>query len=78
MHELLGICINIFDDGRFQFYQTGLVLKVLEATWMDNSNGLPVPKKVEAYIGTYENVTGDRKYWTNSYEYFIGKMLYLK
>ena len=39
--ELLGIDIKTLDDSVFQFYQTGLILKVLEATRMEHCNGLP-------------------------------------
>ena len=41
--ELLGIDSNTLDYGGFQFFQTGLIHKVLEATGMENCNGLPTP-----------------------------------
>ena len=41
--EFLGIDIKTLDDGGFQFCQTGLIRKVLEATGMDHCNGLPPP-----------------------------------
>ena len=37
--EFLGIDIKTLDDGGFQFCQTGLIRKVLEATGMSHSNG---------------------------------------
>ena len=50
--EFLGIYIKTFDNGGFQFFQTGLIHKVLEATGMEDCNGLPTPAKVEAPLGT--------------------------
>ena len=38
--EFLGIDIKTLDNGGFQFCQTGLIRKVLEATGMDDCNGL--------------------------------------
>ena len=49
--ELLGIDTKTFDDGVFQFYQTGLVHKVLEATWMEHYNGFPKLTNVEEPLG---------------------------
>ena len=37
--EFLVIDINKLDDCGFQFCQTGLIRKVLEATGMDHCNG---------------------------------------
>ena len=54
MSEFLGIDIKTFYNGGFQFCQTGLIRKVLEATGMEHSNGLPTPTKVEAPLGTDE------------------------
>ena len=34
MFEFLDIDIRTLDDGRFQFYQTGVIFKVTEATVM--------------------------------------------
>ena len=45
--ECFGIDIKTLYDGGFQFCQTGLIRKVLEATGMEHSNGLPTPNKVE-------------------------------
>ena len=77
MSEFLGIDINTLDDGGFQFCQTGLIRKVLEAIGMEDCNGLPTPTKVEAIIGTYTNGSEAKRYWTNSCDSFIGMMLYL-
>ena len=52
MSELLGTDIKKLDDGGFQFFQTGLIHKALEATWMDHCNGLKTPTKAEASLGT--------------------------
>ena len=50
--EFLGIDIKTLDNGGFQFCQTGLIRKVLEATGLEHCNGLPTPTKVEAPLGT--------------------------
>ena len=55
MSEFLGIDIKTLDNGGFQFFRTGLIRKVLEATGMEHSNGLPTPTKVEAPLKTYVN-----------------------
>ena len=55
MSEFLGIDIKTLDDVGFHFCRTGLIRKVLEATWMGNCNGLPTPTKVEAPLGTDAN-----------------------
>ena len=39
--EFIGIDIKTLDNGGFQFCQTGLIHKVLEATGMEHCNGLP-------------------------------------
>ena len=77
MSEFLGIDIKTLDDGGFQFYQTGLIFKVLEATGMEHCNGLPTPTEVEALLGTDANGYEARRYWTNSYDSIIGMVLYL-
>ena len=41
--EFFGIDIKILDNGGFQFCQTGLVCKVLEATGMEDCEWLPIP-----------------------------------
>ena len=53
--KFLGIDIKTLDNGRFQFCQTGLIHKFLEATGMDHCNGLPTPTKVEAPLVTDVN-----------------------
>ena len=78
MSEFLGIDINTLYDGGFQLCQTGLTLKVLEATGMENSNGFPTPTKVEAPLGTDANGSEVKRDWTNSYASVIGMMLYLE
>ena len=45
--EFLGIDIKALDNGGFHLCQTGLILKVLEATGMEDCNGLPTPTKVQ-------------------------------
>ena len=44
--DFLVIDIKTLDDGGFKFFQTGLIRKVLEATGMENCNGLIIPTKV--------------------------------
>ena len=78
MSELLVIDIKKLNDGGSQFYQTGLIRKVLESTGIENFNGLPTPTKVEAPIGTYANGYEFKIDWTNSYASIIGMMLYLE
>ena len=77
MSEFLGIYIKTLYDGVFQFCQTGLIRKVLEATGMENSNSLPTPAKVEAPLGTDANGSETKRNWPNSYAFVIGMMLYL-
>ena len=55
MSELLGIDIKTFDDGGFQFCQTGLIRKVLEATGMEHCNGFSTRTKVESPLGSDTN-----------------------
>ena len=73
----MGIDIKIWDDGGFQFYQTGLIRKVLEATGVEHFNGLPTPTNVEAPLGTDANGSEAKVDWSNSYASVIGMMLYL-
>ena len=77
MSEFLGIDIKILDDGGFQFFQTGFIRKVLEATGMEHCNGLTTPTKVDAPLGTDVNDSYAKRDWTNSYAYVIEIMLYL-
>ena len=78
MSEFLGIDINTLYDGGFQFCQTGLIRKVLEATGMEHCNGYPTPANVEAPIRTDANDYGYNRYWHNSYASVIGIMLYME
>ena len=78
MSEFLGIDIKTLDDGGFHFFQTGLIHKVLEATWMEHCNGLPSHTKVEAPLGTDANGSEDNIDWNNSYASVIGIMFYMK
>ena len=55
MSKFLEIDIKTLGGSRFQFCQTGLIRKVLEATGMEHYNGLPTPTKVEAPLGTEVN-----------------------
>ena len=55
VYYFLGIDIKTLDDGGFQFCQTGLIRKVLGATYMEDCNGLLTPTKIEATLGTDEN-----------------------
>ena len=55
MSELLGIDIKTLDNGGVKFCQTVLIHKVLEATGMEDCNGLPTPTKVEAPLGKDTN-----------------------
>ena len=48
MSGLLYIETNALYDSRFQFSKTGLIQKLLEATWMDHCKGLPTHTRVEA------------------------------
>ena len=60
----------------FSFFQNGLIHKVLEATGMEDCNGLPTPTNVEAHLGTDINGSEDERDWPNSYASVIGMMLY--
>ena len=66
------------DDGGFQFCQTGLIRKVLEATGMEHCNKLPTPTKVEAPFVTDVNGSEANIDCPNSYASVIGMMLYLE
>ena len=55
MSELLGIDIKNLYSGGSQFYQTVSMRKLLEATGMDHYNGFPIPTKIEAPLGEYDN-----------------------
>ena len=78
MPDLLGIDIKTLYDGGFQFYQTGFIRKVLEATGMEHCYGLPTPTKVDVPIGTDDNGSEANIDWPNSYASAVGMMLYLE
>ena len=77
MSEFLGIDIKTLDDVGFQFCQTGLIRKVLEATGMEHCNGFPTPTKVEVPLGKDAVSYEAKRDWPNSYASVIGMMLYL-
>ena len=77
MSKLLGIGIKTLDGGVFQFCQTGLICKNLEAIGMEHCNRLTTPTKVEAPLGTDTDGSEANRDWTNSYASVIGMMLYL-
>ena len=77
MYEFLGIDIKTLDDVGFQFCQTGLIRKVLEATGMDHCNRLTTPTKVDAPLGTDANGSESNIDWPNLYDFVIGMILYL-
>ena len=77
MSEFLCIDIKTLDHSGFQFCQTGLICKVLEAPGMEDYNGLPTPTKVEAPLGTDANYSEAKRDLPNSYASVIGMMLYL-
>ena len=77
MSEFLGIDIKTLDNGGFQFFQTGLIRKVLESTVMEHCNGLTTPTKVEAPLGTGANGSEAKRDCPNSYASVIWMMLYL-
>ena len=65
MYEFLGIDIKTLDNGGFEFCQTGLIRKVLEATGMEDCNGFPTPTKVDAPLGTDVNGPEAKRHWPN-------------
>ena len=65
MSEFLGIYIKTLDDGLFQFCQTALIRKILEAIGMEHCNGLSTPTNVEANIGTDANGSEAKRDWPN-------------
>ena len=72
--DFLGIDIKTFYCGEFQFYQTGLIRKVLEYTGMEHCNGFPTPTKVGAPLGTDDNGSEAKIDCPNSYASVIGIM----
>ena len=77
MSKFLGIDIKILYYGLFQFYKTGLICKLFEATVMENCNGFRTPTKAESHIVTDVNGSEYKRDWPNSYASVIGMMLYL-
>ena len=78
MYELLGIGIKSLDNGGFKFYEIELIHKVLEDKETDNCNYFTTPIRVNEPLGKYENGLYANIYWTNSYVYITGMMLYLE
>ena len=75
--EFLGIYIKTLDDSGFQFFQSGLIHKVLVATGMEHYNGFSTSTKVDATLGIDVNGSEANRDWPNSYASVIGMMLYL-
>ena len=63
VYEFLGIDIKTLDNDEFQFCQTGLIRKVLEATGMEHCNGFPTPTKFESPVGTEANSSEAKRDW---------------
>ena len=63
--EFLVTYIKKLDDGGSQFYQTGLIHKVLEATWADHCNGFPKPTKVDEPLETDNTGSEANRDWPN-------------
>ena len=59
-------------------FQTGLIHKVLEDTWMYHCNGFPTHTMVRKNIGKDDNSPKSKRYCTNSYASIIGMMLYFE
>ena len=78
MSEFLGIDIKTLDDGGFQFFQNGLIHKVLKSTGIEHCNVLPTPTKVEAPLRTDANGSEANRDCSNSYASIIGMIFYLE
>ena len=65
--EFLYVVINTLDYGGFQFYQTGLIHKVLEATRIHDCNEFPKTTNFESRLGTDDNGPDTKRYCPNSY-----------
>ena len=65
MSDFLGIDIKKLDNGGFQFYQTGLIPKVLEDTGMEHCNRLTTTTKVKVPLVTNDNVYEAKRDCTN-------------
>ena len=77
MSELFDIDIKKLDDGGFQFFQNGLIRRVLEATGTEHCCVLPTPTKAESPLGTDANGSEAKRDCPNSYASGIGMILYL-
>ena len=64
MSDFVGIVIKVLDNDVFPIYQTGLILKVLEAIGMEHCNLFPITTKVEAHIRTDDNGPKDKRDWS--------------
>ena len=71
-YEYLDTDIRKLYGGGFQFYETVLVCKVLEATGMEHCNWLTITTNVEASNGINKNGSEANIYWTNSYDSVLG------
>ena len=58
--EFSVIDIKTLYDGGFQFHQTGLICKVLEAIGMEHCNGFPTETMVETHLETDKNGCEDK------------------
>ena len=56
MSEFLGIDIKTLYESILQFYKNVLINKILEVRGMDNCNDFPISTKVNAPIGTANNI----------------------
>ena len=65
--EFVWIDINTLYNGGFQFFQTGLISKVLEAAGVEYFNVFPTPTKVKATLETDANGFDAKRDWSNSY-----------
>ena len=67
MYDILGIDMKTLDNGVSQFFQTGLISKVLEAAGVEYFNVFPTPTKVKATLETDANGFDAKRDWSNSY-----------
>ena len=77
MYEFLDVYITTLNDGLLQFYQTGLISKVLESTGMEYCNWFSTNTKVEAPISKYNKHYEAKRYRHNSDASVIVIMLHL-
>ena len=77
MYEFLDVYIVTLNEGVLQFYQTGLISKVLESKEMEYCNRLPTNTKVEAPISKYNKHYEAKRYRHNSDASVIVIMLHL-